>query len=158
MALLHIINLKLFPNVCTYYHSHVLWADIVGCDAKQLVKRLENLPTEHFMPFTSFAGKNFGKDMNKVLEPPCKKTAGHIPPDTTLQHYVKKLQPILSNHIHLNDTIFNTSHEHIIWCCQSSRIKRWIWSTKQSKRPSMKANSKKWQCQHWEPGQHSSRS
>ena len=91
MALLQIIKLNLFPNVCTHYHSHVLWTDIVGCDPKQLVEWIENLPTEHFMPFTSFVGKTFGKDMNKVLEPPWKTTAGHIPPDTTLQDYVRKV-------------------------------------------------------------------
>ena len=54
--------------------------------------------------------------MNIVLEPLWKKLAGHVSPDTTLQDYVKKIQPILSNHIHLNDTIFKyiTQAHHLV--------------------------------------------
>ena len=41
---------------------------------------------------------------------------GNIPPNTTLQDYVNKIQPILSNHIHLNDTIFKyiTQAHHLV--------------------------------------------
>ena len=54
--------------------------------------------------------------MSSVLEPPWKKAAGSIPPDTTLQDYVKKIQPILFNDIHLNDTIFKyiTQAHHLV--------------------------------------------
>ena len=116
MALLQIIKLEMFPTECTYYHSHVLWADIVGSDAKQVVDWLERLPTEQFMPFISFAGKNFAKDMNKTVEPPWKKHRGSVQPDTKLQHWVKSIQPTLSDHNHMNDTIFKyiTRAHHMV--------------------------------------------
>ena len=106
----------MFPTECTYYHSHVLWADIVGSDAKQVVDWLERLPTEQFMPFISFAGKNFAKDMNKTVEPPWKQQKGGVQPDTKLQHWVKSIQPKLSDHNHMNDTIFKyiTRAHHMV--------------------------------------------
>jgi hypothetical protein len=116
MALLQLIKLSLFPDVCTHYHSHVLWADIVGCDPKALVEWLSNLPTEHGMPFKSFVRKNLAKDMNIVMTPPWKISTVQREPDTTLQNYVTNIQPILSNHIHLNDTIFKyiTQTHHLV--------------------------------------------
>jgi hypothetical protein len=146
MALLQIIDLTLFSNVCTYYRSHVLWADIVGCDAKQLVQWLDNLPTERFMPFASFAGKNFGKDMSAVMEPPWKRRES-IPPDTTLRNWVKKLQPILSNHIHLSDTIFRyiTRAHHMVLLELPEQTVDMVDKTIQE--VINESKNKKWQCQ-----------
>ena len=71
MALLQQIDLALFPSVCTFLHGHILWADIVGSDPKELVEWLDNMAHIPQSPFKSFAGKNRADVMkHNEFQPP----------------------------------------------------------------------------------------
>ena len=58
MALLQQIDVALFPSVCTFLHGHILWADIVGSDPKELVECFDNMAHIPQSPLKSFAGRN----------------------------------------------------------------------------------------------------
>ena len=107
MALLQQLDLALFPSVCTFLHSHVLWADIVGSDPHELVEWLDNVTQCPESPFKSFAGKNRSALMKQgQFQPPWKKQRVNPLHAQRLDELWAHLHRMLPEHVCMNDTIF----------------------------------------------------
>ena len=106
MAILQEIDLSQFHHSCQYPHGHVLWADIVTCDANDMVSWLESDRWILESPFSSFAGKEHGERISSRYEtPPWKKPRRCLEGEADWERLCNHVEKKLPELIMTNDTI-----------------------------------------------------